>query len=345
MEKKEMIRNDILQIGNFEVEAVSTKIKLDQNESPYRLPKKLRKKISSPLFNTISENRYPQPCDYFEKKSKIGEYLGISPENLAFTAGADQAILGLMMVTKKRVLMLSPTYPIYHNDAIILQRDTEYFKMDEGNAFSFTGLEKKKDFDLVCLVSPNPPAGNLIPLDIIRELCSNNSVVLLDEAYYEISNVSHIDLLKEFSNLVLIRTLSKACSLAGMRLGYMISADPVFPSTVEKVLFTPYNLSLMHYCLMDNFPEISAWGLEYGKRLRKTSEAFQKGLSELKVPYFPGYGNFILTGLDRTQHSSLLKVGIKTRLINISDKAYVRISIGTPVEMDKTLQAIKSLTE
>jgi histidinol-phosphate aminotransferase len=333
MEERLNFRNDLVDLPEFKVSDIKCKIKLDQNESPFRLPKRLRHHVLNLLKEKYSENLYPQPTDFFDKKKKVAEFLNIDPRRLTITAGADQGILGIMMISKEKVKLLDPSYPIYRNDAIVLKKKIDLAKLDEEDNFKITTEKIGKGYNFVGLLSPNQPVGNLIDDEVISEACKNNDIVLMDEAYYEYSGKTYLNFQKEYKNLVILRTFSKAGSLAGLRLGYLIGDEGII-SAVEKVLFTPYNISLMHFALLDNFEEIYGWGLEFGKRIRKIRDDFYNFLISSGFKAYESKGNFVLFKGRKKLYDDLLSNGIKTRYMNIHNKDYIRITIGRKDKME-----------
>ncbi|MCD6578412.1 aminotransferase class I/II-fold pyridoxal phosphate-dependent enzyme [bacterium] len=333
-------RKDIEDLPDFKVENIKATLKLDQNEYPEKLPKYLRNKIFHSLKNKYTENRYPQPIDYLNKKKKISEFLGISEKNLIFTMGADQGILATMIISGKKVKIFTPTYPIPENDAKILSKELSIEALKYENDFVLSKEQIGKNLDLIYLVSPNSPVGNIIDDELVEYVCKNNQLVVIDEAYFEYSNKTYIELLKKHENLIIIRTFSKACGLAGYRFGYVFANEKII-SLMEKVLFVPYNLGLCHYAIMDNFSEIFTLGMERGKIVQKIRDEFYLFLKKNSFKSYKSYGNFLFFEASRKLYDELLSKGIKTRYYHIESKDFIRISIGTKKEMDQLKKELK----
>ena len=338
----EIYRKELEKLPEFKVENRRAILKLDQNEYPEKLPKKLRNKIFHLLKYKYMENRYPQPIDYQNKKNKIADFLNIPEENLIFTMGADQGILASMMISKERVKIFTPTYPIYENDAKILKKKLFLEQLGYKNDFQMDIQQVGKWYDLVCFVSPNSPVGNILNDEIIRQTCENNRLVLVDEAYFEYSNKTYIHLLKEYDNLIIIRTLSKACGLAGYRLGYVMANSKLI-SLMEKVLFTPYNLGLYHFAVMDNFSEIFSLGMERGKIIQEIRDNIHEFLRVKGFHVYKSAGNFLFFEAKKELYNKLLDKGVKTRYYKIEGKDFIRISMGNKREMEKFKNLIFSL--
>ncbi len=189
---------------------------LSRNENPYGPSPKVRKAL-----NEAGLSRYPDSGQFVEALSRYTDY---APENIAIGAGMDEVITTmprLFLGPGDRALIPVPTYTLYSLAARLCGAVPVYrqrlpdFDMD---------TEIPEDVKMVFLCSPNNPTGNVISEERLRQVVeSTHAIVFLDEAYAEFAGRSLIGLVREYENLVVGRTMSKAFALAGLRLGYAVA--------------------------------------------------------------------------------------------------------------------------
>jgi histidinol-phosphate aminotransferase len=318
---------------------------LDANESPWS-------SVPADL------NRYPEPQPKKVLKALASLY-EVSPEQLLLTRGADEAIDILVRAFceagRDAILICPPTYGVYKVAADIQGAETVTVPLREENEFSIeveAVLEKvTKATKLVFLCSPNNPTGNVVPVEKIEKLASQlegRSVLVIDEAYIEFASCSSFTKrLNRFSNVVVLRTLSKAWALAGARLGVAI-AHPKLVDILQKVR-APYPISSPVAGLVAKAID------ERGRascqsRIDRLIEQRQKlfeGLSQCEIveKIFPSEANFLLV---KTRDSKEFLSRCLARGIVVRDRSLerglancVRITVGSEEENQALLDAVK----
>lgn len=193
-------------------------------------------------------NRYPDPS-HIELKREAAEVFSVDPKNLFFGVGSDEIIDLLIRVFgrpgKDSAIIPEPTYGMYRvscdiNEIKVIDVELNTTFQIEVNKI----LEKSEaDTKFVFLCSPNNPIGNNLAQDDILKLVSKfNGLVIVDEAYIDFSERdSLIHKITEYSNLIVLRTFSKAWGLAGVRCGFC-AADEEVVKLLMKIK-SPYNLS------------------------------------------------------------------------------------------------------
>ncbi|HCH00091.1 MAG TPA: hypothetical protein DE036_10105 [Actinobacteria bacterium] len=122
---------------------------------------------------------------------------------------------------------------ITETEMVSLLRDPETLRADSAIAQAYD-----VDAALIFLCSPNNPTGDLVPLEKIEELLKNtDALVVIDEAYAEFSGQTALPLMAQYENLAILRTFSKAYSLAGLRAGYLLANSEVIESLLKVKLF------------------------------------------------------------------------------------------------------------
>ncbi len=250
MDAKLNFRRSVLELSPYAVSGHPAKIKLNQNESPYDLPADLKTEIVKE-FLKISWNRYPEVFSTSLPK-KFSSLFNLPEQSFIVANGSNELIYTVgMSIIKERtpVLIPQPTFYLFEKVASILEGriikvlakpDLEFDNeriLDEA---------RKMEKGIVILGSPNNPTGKSASRDFLIELLqSTGAIVLVDEAYIEFSDYpSAVDLTKVYRNLVVLRTFSKAFSLAGLRIGYLVAhPDTSFEILKVKIPFTVNPLS------------------------------------------------------------------------------------------------------
>jgi histidinol-phosphate aminotransferase/imidazoleglycerol-phosphate dehydratase/histidinol-phosphatase len=321
----------------------SEALHLDANESPYAPP---------PIKGADDYNRYPeqQPPALIQR---LADIYTARPECILAGRGADEAIEVLLRTFcedgQDNILICSPTFGYYKTCAQIQGAAIIDVPLNEDYQWDSAAILKRakaaKNLKLVFLCTPNNPTGTIINDDLVEQLCRAlpNSLVVVDEAYEEFSKApSYIPKIDQFPNLVVLRTLSKAYALAGVRMGVAI-ADPRVIDLLLKVL-PPYPIArpVAQAVLTALSPAAMS---THAARLKETLFERQRMLTALqKSPYvakvWPSEGNFLLINVQDEEEllAELARRNVKIRDYRAST-GHMRISIGSPEENSIALSA------
>ncbi|MCX7988148.1 MAG: histidinol-phosphate aminotransferase family protein, partial [Thermodesulfovibrio sp.] len=242
---------------------------------------------------------YPD-LEYRELKEAVAEYLGCKKENVVLGNGAVE-IIDAFICAFKRIVVCIPCFSEYIERAVIREKDILKIPLDKNFNVDVNRFKDLKRGDLLILGNPNNPTGLRIPKDIlleIYEICTKRDVfLLLDEAFYEFScDYDSIELLKDKSNVAIIRAATKFFSLPGIRLGYAyVSID--IKEKIDKLLL-PWNVNSFANALAFKF-------LRDREYLRVSKEYIEKErrymLMELQsienIVAYNTHSNFILIKL------------------------------------------------
>ncbi len=214
---------------------------MDANENAFCSPVK-----NSRLLNL---NRYPDPSST-ELKKALGRYVGVDFENIFVSSGSDEIIdllIRLFVNEDEEVLIFEPTYGMYRVLAEVNNVRIKTCSLGNDFQINFTGFRDalSAKTKIVFLCSPNNPTGNLLNYeDILKIVEKFNGVVVVDEAYVEFSSRESLAKVAVNSeNLIILRTLSKAWGLAGIRVGYCL-ANKLIIDYLNKIKL-PYNVNLL----------------------------------------------------------------------------------------------------
>jgi histidinol-phosphate aminotransferase len=215
----------------------------------------------------------------------------------------------------------------------------EDFTLD---AKAFIARMKQERPALVFLAYPNNPTGTLYPeADIVDVIKACEGVVVLDEAYHAFAGRTFMDRLREFPNLVVMRTVSKL-GLAGIRLGYL-AASPAWTEQFNKVR-SPYNVSVLTQAVAEFMLERLEVLEEQASRIRQDRETLGKSLAGLEgVKVFPSAANFFLVQVPDAARvdASLRRQGVLVKNLHPGIAQGLRITVGTPDENRILLTALR----
>ncbi|MGL4669354.1 MAG: histidinol-phosphate transaminase [Methanobacteriaceae archaeon] len=332
-------------------------VKLGSNENPWGPSKKA---ISLIEQNLGEINRYPE-TNLKELKNEIANYSNVEIENVIIGGdGADELIEVLcktFMDHGTEFIVPQPSYTYYEFIFKPYGAIPVYGKWDlDTNKLDLKSVLSKinKNTRMIFLCSPNNPTGCLIDKkDIEAVLKATDALVVIDEAYFEYSEVNNVDLLKKYPNVFIMRTMSKVLGLAGMRVGYGLANKKVidYMNRVKPV----FSLSRTSYLgalgtLRDTqyIEESISKGIESRDFLYNEMSKIQK-LNVLK-----SYANYILVGINETGFTAaeltkrLMENGIIVRdctSFKYIDEYWIRVSIGTMEENKKFIGILKSILE
>ena len=315
---------------------------LDANENSF----------GSPLDTNY--NRYPDPLQS-KVKHRLAEIKGVPTQNIFLGNGSDEAIDLLFRAFCRpgidNVILVPPTYGMYEVSANINDIAVKKVPLFPDYQLNLEGIAEAIDENtkLIFICSPNNPTGNSIDRDAIQTILTNFSgLVIVDEAYINFSKQkTFIQELTEFSNLVVLQTLSKAWGLAGLRIGMAFASEEII-EVLNKVK-PPYNINQASQQLaldaLQNIEQVNDW-------IRQTiSERTNlvEQLTELDfvISIFPSDANFLL--VKTTDPKSIYQFLVDKGII-VRDRSKIqlcegclRITVGTPQENNLLITNLKSL--
>ena len=343
-------RDSILQTKAYTLKKYRHKIKLNQNEFPLDLSPALKKKVLAAL-KKLPLNRYPE-YEPFALKNKLAKRLKISPEQLLITNGSNVLVQAMVAACafRGKVMVVEPTFSVYEIEAKLFENQVikvplspQDFSLDETQFLSQLETEKP---NLVFLANPNAPTGNpFTQAFLFKVLQSASGLVVIDEAYAEFSGETLLPWVKQYPNLVILRTFSKACGLGGVRVGYLVAQESITSQVVKALM--PYCLSAISACIAEialDYPMIVKRNIREVIQERKRVFAAMQQIHKVKV--FPSQTNFLLFKVKDTHgtFAKLVKKGILVREISSETLSHcLRVTIGTKRENDQFIKTLNSI--
>ncbi len=312
-------------------------VKLNTNENAY--PPSPACADALKAFDWARLRRYPDPNSTALREA-IAEKFGTTPKRVFIGNGSDE-ILSLaaraFVEPDEAIASLDPSYSLYKTLAAI--RDVPW-----------TSDRTRKDVSLFLWTNPNAPTGTLASKDEIAAFArAFPGVVLVDEAYADFARWNCLDLATApgNENVIVMRTFSKGYSLAGLRVGYCIGPEPLIDALVK--VKDSYNVDALAQTLALAALEDEAYHEKTVRSIIETRDAFSDALRSRGWDVLPSDANFIFAKPPAPQTAAALFSALRAKEIYVryfpapltADR--IRITIGTPEQMDTLLQALDSL--
>ena len=346
-----MFKAALDEIAPDRVPAPLHRIKLNQNENPCELPARLRARILARM-KEAAWSRYPDfpPAGL---RRRLARHTGRPEAEILIGHGSNELILSAALATLSRgsgVVLAEPGFALFERVATLCEAAIRRVRLNEDLSFPVDRLQSeaaRPDTALVLLASPNNPTGSVLSSGAIAQIAGGTrALVLLDEAYHEFAAADHLRLLSELPHLVITRTFSKACAMAGLRLGYALGA----PETIARLeaATLPFSIDLGAQIageeVIDHFDLIRpavAGVIRRRARLQRALGRFGQ------IRAYPSEANFILVRFPdaRAAWEGLLARGILVRDVSSQPGlgGCLRITVGSAQENAQLVQALTEM--
>jgi len=331
-------------------------VRLNVNENPYPPSPQIIAEMAQAVAVAAAEiDRYPDR-EALGLRADLAGYLGhgLTAANLWAANGSNEVmthLLGAFAGPGRTVLTFAPTYSMYpeyarntHSEYVVVPRRDD-FTVSADDALAAIAEHQPS---VVIITTPNNPTGTTTPLaEIEAILAGTEAIVVVDEAYQEFARhpeQTSLSLLSRFGNLVVSRTMSKAFALAGGRLGYLAAAPAIVDAC--RIVRLPYHLSAQTQAVARVALAHASEMLARVDELRSTRDELPVRLPQLGVEVIDSDANFCLFGRFVDRHDvwqRLLDRGVLVR--ETGPAGYLRVSVGTPAEMDQFYTALSEVIE
>ena len=338
MKEKQSVKD----LQPYVVNPVVCSVKLDANEGSKELFKDLIKQLGDDFYLNI----YPDDSYKDLKKAVVG-YIGCKEDNICVGNGSSE-LLDLCIKTfvdnNELILSLDPTFSMYSIYAKVF--NTKYMGAEVDNDFVINVDKVIKDIKesnpkLTIICNPNNPTGSIIKRDnVLKIVKSTDNVVIVDEAYMEFCDESVIDEIENYENLIVLRTLSKAFSMAGIRTGYLVANDDLV-KTIEKVR-SPYNLNSISAALAMLGLGKKDKMIRYVEEVKEERKKLLNELLNMGIKVFESGANFLFFYSDiESLEMKLVNEDVLIRKFGGKLNNYYRVTIGTKEENNAFIEALK----
>jgi histidinol-phosphate aminotransferase len=341
------VRKAILERRTYEApsEGRAKKLRLDFNENTAGCsPAVMRAlaKLSPKLLGM-----YPE---YERGTRRLARHFGVRSGELLLTNGGDDALrvfFDAFVDSGSAILICEPTFPMYRYYGEIAGAKIDVLRYGSAMEFPLEGVAAalRQQPRVLFVANPNNPTGTLLPPDTIETLLkvATHTVVVIDEAYAEFSGVSVLPWIKKYPQLFVTRTFSKTAGLAGLRLGaVMACTDSV---TILRRAMPPFPVNVAALAAAEAAVNDRQTMRRYVRDIVRVRVWFEKALNQLGVQTYSSAGNFLLADFGPGGPELCRRLEKQGILLRDRSKdmgpGFVRITIGTQIEMARLLKAIK----
>ncbi|MBR3158950.1 MAG: histidinol-phosphate transaminase [Atopobiaceae bacterium] len=350
---QERLRPALVSFEPYDPAFSPCEVNLSANENTHPLPESVNRALCEAMTSTPL-NRYPDPLAN-ALRDELAAWHGVGRSNVMVGNGGDELIFNLLFCfggQGRSLVVCPPCFEEYKNFAKMCETDVvEVWRREDDYSIDDDALvEAARTAALIMITSPNNPTGDLVDPALVRRLLDEtDALVLLDEAYVEFApeGASLASWLAENPRLMLLRTLSKAFALAGLRCGYLL-ADPAIIDVLAAIRqiysedVVAQAAALAAVSMRDELRPVVASIVAERERL-------SVALSELpEVEQWPSSANFLLV---RVPGAANVRARLRDEFsVLVRDFSYapgladcLRITVGTPTENDRLLEALRAI--
>ena len=325
--------------------------KLNTNESPYPPSPRVLAAIRDELGEDGTSLRlYPDP-NAEQLKQTLARLYQVAPEQVFVGNGSDEVLAHVFMGLLKHerpILFPDITYSFYPVYCGLY--GVRYENVPLGEHFEVRAEDYLRDNGGIIIANPNAPTGRLLGLDAIERIVAGNpdSVVVIDEAYVDFGGESAIGLVARHANLLVVHTMSKSRSLAGLRVGYAIGQAALIEGLERiKNSFNSYPLDRLAQVGARAALEDRAWFDACRRKVMDSRDALVGRLEGLGFEVLPSAANFVFARHPR-HDGERLAAALRARNILVRHfrlpriDQFLRITIGTE---EQCLALVENLNE
>jgi histidinol-phosphate aminotransferase len=320
-------------------------VKLNTNENPYPPSPEVMKVLSG--IGPEQLRRYPDPqANVF--RDAAAEINDVSAENIICGNGADELLnmaVRAFCDGKRPIAYPVPTYSLY--PVLARLQNCEAIEILFDDEFRLPAKLATTGARLTIICNPNAPNGSFISVDELARLAGELSgVLLIDEAYVDFAEENCIGLVRDFDNLIIVRSMSKGYGLAGVRFGYAAAAVDLINGLMK--VKDSYNVDAVSMAIATAAIKDQQYFRQVTEKVKKERRELTKRLRQLGFEVPASYANFVLARSKNCKASriydKLVERNIYVRYFDspgLTDK--LRITVGTKEQNDKLIAAMNEI--
>ncbi len=318
-------------------------IKLNTNENPYPPSPK----VLTALKNEINEKLrlYPDPISTSARK-KVAEIFKTKPDRVMIGNGSDDLltiIIRSFVGEGSKIVYPYPTYLLYKILSEI--QDSQECVINFRENYTIPEEILVKDAAVTFICNPNSPSGTTIPVEKVSEIAGRiDGIIVVDEAYADFAEDNCMRLVDKHPNLIVLRTLSKSYSLAGMRLGFAVAQEGLINGMMK--VKDSYNVDRLSMASAVAALEDQKTFRENVSRIKQTRSRLIESLKKLGFFVYPSQANFVMIKTEGECEARDIYQELKERkiLVRYIDQPRLddclRITVGTDEEIDALLEKL-----
>jgi len=321
-------------------------IRLNMNEIPYSPPERIIEAAKKGLLNL---NRYAEPEDMEQLLGLLADYSGVSSQHVILGPGSDLLLREMIhnFSKERKVIMVSPSF--FPTVQTAKQFATKLVRIRlSPPEFDLTIESLIDELKVPCLVvidNPNNPTGKVLLEHKSMEtlLANTDTLFMIDEAYYEFSQVTFADMIQDHSNLAISRTMDKSFGLAGARIGYIIAGETLLRAFSSFHVFLPQATVYAATEALNN----SDYMEENVQRVTEERERVKKTLNKSGIKTYSSSTNFLLVKTDIPDIARKLS-DANVLISDLSDQlpaGFIRVSIGVREENNAFINKLTNILE
>lgn len=322
-------------------------LRLDFNENTVGCSPRVIEALKSAVNREMLAT-YPE---YESCRGEIAAAFGCTAEETLLTNGTDDAILLLIntfIEPGQRVLLPEPCFAMYRFYASLVGANV--VTVPRGPKFQFPAdaicAELRKGARAVFIDNPNNPTGTVASPRVIEGIARDfpETLVLVDEAYYNFYGQTALGLRRKYPNVVVTRTLSKAHGLAAMRIGCLFASGET--AAHLRKAHSPYNVNGLALVAALAALGDGKYVEKYAASIKESRRFFESELRACKIEFIPSAANFVLVKF--ADKVAAVKNGLRDKGILVRDRSYeapgwVRVTVGTVPQMRRLVREMRKL--
>lgn len=320
-------------------------VKLNTNENPYPPSPRVAETLST--IDAESLRRYPDPTGGVFRRA-AAELNDVSDEHIICGNGGDdllRMVLSAVCDKNRPVAYPVPTYSLY--PVLAAMQNCRAVEVPFDEEFNLPAKLAGTNAPLTIVCNPNAPSGTFVSVEELASLADELSgLLLIDEAYVDFAGENSCRLVKELDNVIVLRSMSKGYSLAGVRFGYAI-ARPEIIQQLMKVKDS-YNVDAVAIRLAAAAINDQSYFTKNIQKIKAERVRLTERLKKLDFTVMDSYANFVLARSSSRPavdiYQKLVEQNIYVRFFDtprLNDK--LRITVGTPEQNDRLLSALKQI--
>ncbi|MBX2929776.1 MAG: aminotransferase class I/II-fold pyridoxal phosphate-dependent enzyme [Saprospiraceae bacterium] len=349
--------NDILQNAPARINATQTSshLLLDKNEQCDDVAFSIKQQVLGGLMDA-NWNRYPS-ADCSDIEAAVANYCGLNPEHIVLSPGSANIITTLLnyfALNKKRIVIAQPTYTLFDYHCKTYNIEYTPWLLTPELEYDYDNMPLLEPGSVLIITTPNNPVGNSMKREKLEKILSSNpdSFVLVDAVYAEFADEDFSPLIRQYDNLMVLRSFSKAFPIAGLRFGYLCAAPPT--AAIVKKLMLQFSINHLtqvfarEVLFSDEFIQRSRQQVKTIIRERTRMHrylTYKFDSSALKV--FRSEGNFLLVRVFDDADFQHVLAGLEKNRIKVLNTSpfpllrnTFRVSIGSAEENNAFVQCL-----